>query len=75
MFTWANGGEAWGHIPVRYAGTESATDGALRLARKTEWNAEGGDTFLGVGQRMFSTDTAEYPLLETRCIEFQSQAG
>ena len=37
--TWANGGEAMGLLPVRYPGSERSTDAAIRLARKTEWQA------------------------------------
>src|SRR5690349_18081410 len=31
QFVWSNGGEASGHIPTRYARTELAKDGGLRL--------------------------------------------
>jgi type VI secretion system protein ImpE len=75
MFGWSNGGEAWGHIPVRYPGSEASTDGAIRLARKTEWTEAEGGTFLGLGQRMFSTDANDFPLLEVRRVEMQSAAG
>src|ERR1700726_762575 len=42
QFVWENGGQAAGHIPTRYAGTESSGDGKLKLARKTEWSNKGG---------------------------------
>jgi type VI secretion system protein ImpE len=67
-FTWSNGGDALGLIPVRYAGSERATDNALRLARKTEWTERGENLFVGAGQRMLSTDQGEYPLLEVRQV-------
>lgn len=70
-FIWSNGGAALGFIPVRYAGTEVATDSALRLARKTEWTELDAGLFTGTGQRMFATDQAEYPLLEIREIEIE----
>ncbi len=41
-FTWSNGGEAFGFIPSRYAGTEAAADGELKLARKTAWDEKEG---------------------------------
>ncbi len=66
FFTWANGGNAVGLVPVRYAGTEQADDAALRLARKTEWKDEGSDFFRGLGQRMLTTNQGDYPLLEVR---------
>jgi type VI secretion system protein ImpE len=66
QFTWANGGEAVGFIPTRYAGTETAEDSALRLARKTEWLQIGAEAFAGRGQRVLVTSADEVPLLEVR---------
>jgi type VI secretion system protein ImpE len=63
-FVFVNGGETVGLIPTRYPGAESDEDGLVRLARKTSWTEDG----IGAGQRMFATDTNEYPLLETRSI-------
>jgi type VI secretion system protein ImpE len=68
-FTWTNGGTVPGHIPSRYPGTETASDGPLRLARKTEWVSKNEDLFLGLGQRLLTTDQAEFPLFEVRQIE------
>ena len=70
-FTWANGGTALGHVPVRYAGTEDSGDDALRLARKTAWTEQDQETFLGAGQRLLTTDTREYPLLECRLAQLE----
>lgn len=70
QFTWTNGGTVSGHIPSRYPGTETAADGLLRLARKTEWLPKNDDLFLGVGQRLLTTDQSEIPLFEVRQIEF-----
>jgi type VI secretion system protein ImpE len=70
QFTWTNGGTAVGHIPSRYAGTENSPEDALRLSRKTDWQTKPGETFLGLGQRVFVTDQNEHPLLGCRCIEF-----
>ena len=72
QFVWTNGGEASGHIPTRYASTEASPDGALRLARKTEWQELGEETFVGIGQRLLATDDGEYPLLQCRVIDFAS---
>ena len=69
QFVWENGGQASGHIPARYAGTERSEDGNLRLARRTDWVNHGGVQF-GLGQRILATDAGEYPLLEIRTIEF-----
>ena len=48
-FQFTNGGEAVGLIPTRYSGSESAEDGQLRLARKTEWSEVSPDVFTGPG--------------------------
>lgn len=72
QFQWANGGTASGFIPVRYPGTERSEEEALLLARKTIWNEAAADCFFGLGQRMFSTDGGEHPLLDSRVIELSS---
>jgi type VI secretion system protein ImpE len=69
QFTWTNGGTAVGHIPARYPDTESSTDGPLRLARKTEWQQQAGETYLGLGQRVLATSSDEHPLLGIRSLE------
>jgi len=70
QFVWTNGGEASGHIPTRYARTEESPDGALRLARKTDWQELANETYLGLGQRVLVTDEGEHPLLQCRMIDF-----
>lgn len=75
QFTWANGGEAVGFIPSRYPGTPDSGDHACLLCRRTEWREAGGETFCGLGQRMYCTDQGEYPLLDIRSIEIQQEAG
>jgi len=70
QFVWTNGGEASGHIPTRYVRTESSTDGAARLARKTDWQEHPGETYIGLGQRVLATDQGEQPLLQCRVIDF-----
>lgn len=67
QFVWSNEGEAVGHIPVRYAGTEKSSDDASRLARRTEWMPMGDVGYRGEGQRMFmSNDGGEFALLDIR---------
>lgn len=73
-FDWSNGGNASGHIPVRYPDSENTEDDALRLGRKTVWNEAAPDCFLGLGQRVLATDAGEYPLLECRTIELTPPA-
>jgi type VI secretion system protein ImpE len=72
QFIWTNGGNAPGFIPTRYAGSETATDSTLRLARKTEWEQKSENVYIGRGQRLLTTDAAEYPLLELRTLEFSA---
>ncbi|MGQ0697752.1 MAG: type VI secretion system accessory protein TagJ [Panacagrimonas sp.] len=71
----SNGGETPALIPVRYPGSEKAGDGALALARKTEWQTQGNDLFTGLGQRLLATDAGEYPLLQCREILFNAAAS
>lgn len=74
QFIWTNGGNSAGFIPTRYPATERTADSALKLSRKTEWTGLGEEIFTGIGQRLFTTDSAEIPLLETRTVEFTPAA-
>jgi type VI secretion system protein ImpE len=71
-FVWTNGGDAVGLIPTRYPLSESAEDPLLRLARKTEWTDLGEDTFVGLGQRLLSTNENDYALMDVREIKFNA---
>jgi type VI secretion system protein ImpE len=73
-FTWANGGKTVGLIPTRYAGSEASPDAQVRLARRTDWREPSPGMYFGQGQRMFATETAEYPLMDVRRVEL-STAG
>lgn len=68
-FTWSNGAQTVGLIPTRYHGTVATGDGALLLARRTEWLAL-GDGYAGLGQRMFASDLDDHALMDARVIEF-----
>jgi len=70
-FVWGNGGESYGFIPTRYPGSELAEDATLALSKRTEWQ-ENGEWFLGLGQRMLTTDAAELALMDIRRIEFRA---
>jgi type VI secretion system protein ImpE len=70
QFTWAGGGEMVGMIPVRYPKSETHTDSLIRLGRKTDWQQVCEQVFLGIGQRMLTTDTDEYALLDLSSIAF-----
>jgi len=74
IITWSNAGQTPALIPTRYWGTEAQGDDPQKLARKTEWVAQAGETYLGLGQRMLATDAGEYPLLEVREIVIDAPA-
>lgn len=67
-FKWQNMGESVGFIPVRYSG--ATDDDQLLLARKTIWDDLGHDYYIGQGQRVWSTDKADYSILDLRHIVF-----
>ena len=64
--TWANGGDSVGLLPTRYPGSELASDPALSLGRKTEWLEPVTNEFHGLGQRILTTDCADYSLCDIR---------
>jgi type VI secretion system protein ImpE len=70
-FTWVNGGETAGLIPTRYPNSESSKDNAIRLARKTEWIELPEGVYLGLGQRILTTDKDEFPLLQIRQMDLK----
>jgi type VI secretion system protein ImpE len=70
--TFENEGQAVALIPARYPDSDTSSDTQLKLARKTEWQEPFEGFYTGLGQRMFTTDTDEYPLLSTRRIVFNS---
>lgn len=63
-----NGGNTVALIPTRYAGTDLA-DGALALARKTEWRDTPSGGQVGVGQRLLATDAGDFALMDVRLVE------
>jgi type VI secretion system protein ImpE len=74
-FRWTNGGEAMGLIPSRYPGSELSDDPAIRMARRTEWREAGPDAYVGLGQRVLTTDGPELGLLELRELRLGSTAA
>jgi type VI secretion system protein ImpE len=69
-----NGGESLALLPTRYPGSESSSDGAIALARKTSWEAMGDEAYRGLGQRIIATDAGDTPILEIRAISLRSDA-
>jgi type VI secretion system protein ImpE len=74
-FTWNNGGEAVGLIPTRYSDSENQPDSAIKLARKTEWLELDEELFIGIGQRLLSTNNNDYALMDVREIIFAKSDG
>ena len=75
QLTWTNGGQVMGLVPTRYAGTEAAEEGALKLSRKTEWLPIGSDAFAGRGQRVLATSAEDFPLLTVRQLTLRPGTG
>lgn len=62
--TFSHGGSWPLLLPVRYPGSE--VDASHALARRTDWRTLHGEHCAGQGQKLFVTDTGDYPLLEVR---------
>jgi type VI secretion system protein ImpE len=68
-FLFVNGGESVGLIPTRYVGSFESGDGALALARKTEWQESLPGFYTGLGQRLLTTDLGDLALMDVRRID------
>ena len=69
----SNGGETVALVPTRYPGSELSDDGAICLARKTEWQDIGHERFAGLGQRVFATDAGDHDLMSVKSIELDDE--
>jgi type VI secretion system protein ImpE len=67
-FEFTNGGDVVGLIPTRYPDTDLASGDLLALARRTDWRETAPGVFIGLGQRLITTDTAEYGLMDLRSV-------
>jgi len=70
--TWLNGGEVVGFIPTRYPGAPASDNDQIKLAKITEWDDLGDNTFIGKGQRLFATDSGDLALMDIREIIFDA---
>ena len=68
--TFETGGTTHGFMPVRYPGAHAWLDAAQQLSRTTLWDEPAAGVYLGRGQRVLMTDSAEIPLLDVREITF-----
>ncbi len=73
QITWLNGGQVVGFIPTRYPGAPASGNDQVKLAKVTEWDDLGEDTFIGSGQRLFATDGGDLPLMDIREIIFDAE--
>jgi type VI secretion system protein ImpE len=69
-----NGGEVVVLVPTRYAGTAPGGTGAQRLSHATDWIDAGAETFVGRGQRLWTTDAAEVALMDVRNLTITGTA-
>lgn len=67
-------GETLALIPARYPGSEGAPDGALALARRTEWLEAAPGVWHGLGQRVLATDGGDHALMDIRSITLDAPA-
>ena len=65
----ANGGDIVALIPTRYAGTVAEGADAEKLARATQWKDVGADTYVGLGQRLLTTNLGDTALMDVRMLE------
>lgn len=70
-----NGGEFVALIPTRYAGTAASANPVLKLARATEWADVGADTFIGLGQRLLTTNAGDVALMDLRVLRMTASPG
>ncbi|HKK53068.1 MAG TPA: type VI secretion system accessory protein TagJ, partial [Myxococcota bacterium] len=66
--TWANGGQVPVLVPTRYPGVEDFPRDSLKLSRETEWTDAGGETFVGLGQRVFATESRDIAIMDLRSL-------
>lgn len=69
---WVNQGNLAALIPTRYPGSEQQTDPMLSLSRKTEWTQLADGCEVGRGQRLWATDSEDYPIMDVRELVFDS---
>jgi type VI secretion system protein ImpE len=72
-FEFTNGGDVVGLLPTRYPDTVLATGDLLALSRSTEWHETTPGLFIGLGQRLFTTDVADFALMDVRQVVLNEQ--
>ena len=64
----SNGGETVALIPTRYPDTELASGDAHALSRATSWRETPQGSWVGLGQRILTTNDSEVALMDIRSI-------
>jgi type VI secretion system protein ImpE len=72
-FQFTNGGEVVGLIPTRYPDTDIAAGGLAALSRRTDWHETTSGLCVGLGQRLFATDVADFALMDVRSVLMAEQ--
>ena len=67
-FEFTNGGTVVGLIPTRYPDTVLETGNQLALSRSTDWRETSPGIFVGLGQRLITTDIDDFGLMDIRSI-------
>jgi type VI secretion system protein ImpE len=73
-FEFTNGGEVVGLIPTRYPATDLAAGNLLSLSRQTDWLERAPGDFVGLGQRLITTDTQELGVMDIRTVVLEHAA-
>ncbi|MEM7440308.1 MAG: type VI secretion system accessory protein TagJ [Pseudomonadota bacterium] len=73
--TTANGGQVVGFVPTRYPGAPQTGRPSIMLASETDWQDAGGETFVGLGQRLLTTPDADLPIMDTRLVKLNVEAA
>ncbi|MBC7736804.1 MAG: tetratricopeptide repeat protein [Candidatus Saccharibacteria bacterium] len=68
----ANEGSVVAFIPSRYPNSGQNGVAGEKLSRATSWSDAGAETFVGLGQRLLSTDKGDVALLDARVISFNA---
>lgn len=74
-FEFSNGGDVVGLIPTRYPDTDLAAGDLLAMSRLTDWREVAPGEFVGLGQRLITTDAAEYGLMDIRSVVIDPASG
>ena len=72
-FQFTNGGEVVGLMPTRYPDTDIAAGGLSALSRSTDWLEAAPGLVVGLGQRLFATDVADFALMDVRSVLMAEQ--